>query len=126
MSDHRVDRPRPVVLVAEDEFLIACDMVETIQIAGFDVEGPHASVASATEALKSTRPDCAVLDIRLCDHDVFPLADQLQAADIPIIFHSGHGEHCDIEERYPDARLCNKPYPPGDMIDLIRSTVTIS
>lgn len=114
---------RPVVLVAEDEFLVACDLAETVEVAGFGVEGPHASVETAQEAAREITPDCAVLDIRLYDHDVFPLADQLQAANVPIIFHSGHARKADLMERYPDAQLCEKPCPPAELLDTIRATV---
>ena len=116
-------KARPVVMIAEDEFLVALDMSETVEIAGYGIEGPHATVQTAEEALAQVTPDCAVLDINLYDHDVFPLADKLQAAHVPIIFHSAHGQKHDLQERYPDAQLCEKPCPPSQLLDIIRATV---
>ncbi len=35
-------------------------------------------------------PDCAILDVYTGDGEVYPLADALAEAGVPIIFHSGH------------------------------------
>lgn len=123
MSASAANSPRLTVMVAEDEFLVACDLAETVEVAGYGVDGPFATVATAHEAMTETTPDCAVLDIHLHDDDVFSLADRLQAADVPIIFHSGHAQEADLRNRYPDAQICSKPCPPADLLETIQSSV---
>ena len=110
---------RPTVLVVEDEFIIALDLSETVRDLGFKVEGPFADKENAFIAIDQAMPDCAILDVKTADGDVFPLADALADAGVPLIFHSGHVAPDDIAERYPQARACSKPCPPDRLITMI-------
>ena len=112
-------RERPTVLVVEDEFIIALDLSETVRDLGFKVEGPFADKENAFIAIDQQMPDCAILDVKTADGEVFPLADALVDAGVPIIFHSGHIVTDDIAERYPQARSCSKPCPPDRLITMI-------
>lgn len=117
------DTQRPVILVAEDEFLIACDLAETVEVAGFGVDGPYATLAAAESAAGKRAPDCALLDVDLADTEVFPLADRLQQADVPIVFHSGAADPRELAERYPGATVITKPCPPAQLLASLRSAV---
>jgi len=110
---------RPTVLVVEDEFIIALDLSETVRDLGFRVEGPFADKENAFIAIDRQMPDCAILDVKTADGDVYPLADALADAGVPIIFHSGHIAPDDIADRYPEARTCSKPCPPDQLIMMI-------
>lgn len=110
---------RPTVLVVEDEFIIALDLSETVRDLGFKVEGPYADKENAFIAIDRHMPDCAILDVKTADGEVFPLADALADAGVPIIFHSGHIAPTDIAERYPQAQACAKPCPPDRLITMI-------
>ena len=112
-------RERPTILVVEDEFIIALDLSETVRDLGFRVEGPFADKENAFIAIDQQMPDCAILDVKTADGEVYPLADALADAGVPIIFHSGHIAPDDIAERYPQARACAKPCPPDRLITLI-------
>ena len=111
------DHPR--VLVVEDEFIIALDLSETVRDLGFRVEGPFADKENAFIAIDHHMPDCAILDVNTADGEVYPLADALTDAGVPIIFHSGRVSPEDIAERYPDALACSKPCPPDRLISMI-------
>ena len=110
---------RPTVLVVEDEFIIALDLSETVRDLGYRVEGPFADKENAFIAIDREMPDCAILDVQTADGEVYPLADALADAGVPIIFHSGHVAPTDITERYPHAQACAKPCPPGRLISMI-------
>jgi DNA-binding NtrC family response regulator len=112
-------RERPTVLVVEDEFIIALDLSETVRDLGFKVEGPFADKENAFIAIDQHMPDCAILDVKTADGEVYPLADALADAGVPIIFHSGHVPPTEVTERYPQARACAKPCPPDRLIDMI-------
>ncbi|MGK3893868.1 hypothetical protein, partial [Enterococcus faecium] len=78
----------------------------TVEDAGLEVEGPYTSLAEAEAALARLDPHrllCAILDVRLRDGEVFPAADRLKAAGVPIIFHSGHADQQALQSRYPGA-----------------------
>ena len=54
-------------------------------------------------------PGAAVLDVRLRDGDVFPVAERLDRAGVPLIFHSGHLIEDEVVARFPGAMHCPKP-----------------
>jgi CheY-like chemotaxis protein len=116
------DRPR--VLVVEDEFIIALDLSETVRDLGFRVDGPYADQENAFVAIDRAMPDCAILDVNTADGEVYPLADALTDAGVPIIFHSGRVSPGDISERYPEAQACAKPCPPAELIEMLGVAVT--
>ena len=101
------DHPR--VLVVEDEFIIALDLSETVRDLGYLVDGPYADKENAFIAIDRAMPDLAILDVNTADGEVYPLADALTDAGVPIIFHSGRVSPSDIAQRYPEARACAKP-----------------
>jgi two-component system, response regulator PdtaR len=114
---------RPTVLVVEDEFIIALDLSETVKDLGYALEGPYADKENAFVAIDRNLPDCAILDVYTGDGEVFPLADALTDAGVPIIFHSGHVSPTEVHERYPEALACTKPCPPDHLIDLLNEAV---
>lgn len=117
-------RERPRVLVVEDEFIIALDLSETVKDLGYALEGPYADKENAFIAIDRELPDCAILDVFTGDGEVFPLADALVDAGVPIIFHSGHITSQDVKSRYPDAFSCPKPCPPDYLIDTLQEALS--
>ena len=122
MASHSLHE-RPRILVVEDEFIIALDLSETVKDLGYDLEGPYADKANAFAAIEDDLPDCAILDVFTGDGEVYPLADRLVAAGVPIIFHSGHVTPDEVRSRYPDSQACAKPCPPDRLIDALQEAV---
>ena len=114
---------RPKILVVEDEFIIALDLSETVQDLGYDLEGPFEGNEEAFEAIEDDLPDAAILDVFTADGEIYPLADKLVAAGVPIIFHSGHVPPEEVRNRYPDAQACSKPCPPDRLIGALQEAV---
>ena len=119
MASH-MPHDRPRVLVVEDEFIIALDLSETVKDLGYELEGPFAGNKDAFEAIEDAMPDLAILDVFTADGEVYPLADRLSAAGVPIIFHSGHVSPAEMKGRYPEAQACAKPCPPDRLIDALQ------
>ena len=117
------DHHRPTVLVVEDEFIIALDLSETVRDLGYELEGPFEDNKNALEAIEDELPDAAILDVFTADGEVYPLADKLAAAGVPIVFHSGHVPPEEVKQRYPDAWACAKPCPPNQLIDVLQEAV---
>ena len=121
MASAEPDRPR--VLVVEDEFIIALDVAETVRDLGYALEGPYADKEHAFHAIEHDLPDCAILDVFTGDGEVYPLADALTEAGVPIIFHSGHVSPSEVRARYPGAWACAKPCSPDKLIDVLHQAV---
>ncbi|QKG72460.1 response regulator [Erythrobacter mangrovi] len=111
------------VLVAEDELIIGEDLCQTITEAGFEVEGPYESVSSAMLAYQKNRPDVAILDVQLGDGIVYPLAEQMMAEEVPVIFHSGQLTPAEVTHRFPHAQALSKPCPPAEVIARVQQAL---
>ena len=111
------------ILVAEDEMIVAFDLCDTVEEAGYQVEGPHAGISSAMLAFQKEKPDLALLDISLHDGNVFPLAQKLADENVPIIFHSGRHTREEVEQHFPTATTLEKPCPPAQVIEAVNSAL---
>ncbi len=108
------------ILIVEDEYLLADDLVETLTAAGADIIGPIPSLDGAMALLDETaRIDAAVLDINLRGDKVFPLAAALEARDIPFVFSTGYDAWA-IPEQFADRPRIEKPIQGA----LLASTIT--
>lgn len=104
-----------VVMVVEDEFFVALDIEDVLTGMGYEMAGPYPTVREAKDGLSAQTPACAILDVRLKDGDVFPVADALHTACVPIVFHSGHADDNELTRRYPTALICSKPSSPSSL-----------
>ena len=101
------------VLLAEDEFVIAFGLQIDLEEMGASVWTVD-SVADGLPAVDEAF-DLALLDVRLADGDVYPLADAFYARGVPLVFHSAHADVVSLTERYPGAFALRKPCT-GDAI----------
>ena len=115
---------QPVILVAEDEPLIAYDLCDTVETAGYCVEGPFEDISSAMLSFQKHKPDLAILDVQLNDGSAFSLAERLMAEDVPVIFHSGNCTQHEMAARFPGARSLAKPCPPAHIIDSVQQVLS--
>ena len=113
----------PVILVAEDEAILAHDLCDTVEEAGFVVAGPFDDASSAMEAFEKQRPDLAILDINLHDGTTYSLAEKMMAENVPVIFHSGHVTSDEVHALYPKASALSKPCPPAVIIDTVQQAL---
>jgi CheY-like chemotaxis protein len=97
------------VLVVEDDYLLAEDLLEELLRSGAQVMGPVASVAEALALLESgPAPYMAILDIKLGDELVYPVAEALRARGVPFIFATGYDAGM-VPTAYADVPLAQKP-----------------
>ena len=97
------------ILIAEDEALVAMDLLDMVEAAGGNVIGPCSSVMACETALQNSEPVAAILDVRLGKDEVFDVAEKISGKGISIVFHSGHAEAEAILKRFPQARFLPKP-----------------
>jgi len=113
----------PVILLVEDEMIIAFDIADQMALAGFTVDGPYPSNVKALAAIGAAKPDVAILDVQLTDGDVYPVATKLREMSIPIVFHSGHADPSQLKLEYPDSVVCTKPCSTGMLENAVRSVI---
>lgn len=81
---------RKTVLIVEDEFLIAMDLMLLFEQHGWAVLGPAATVREALRLLESELPTVAILDVTLRDGVVTLVAEALRAQNVPFVVASAY------------------------------------
>ena len=105
-----------VVLVVEDEPLIAMDLAETLANAGATVVGPVGRVTEALFLLGRTPVDAAILDVTLGHEDIAPVAEVLATRQIPFVFVTG-GLRGKLAGNPYEAPVILKPAPPQRVVE---------
>lgn len=108
-------------MVVEDEFLIADDVATMLREAGAEVIGPAVSLPEAMRLASDTvQIDAAVLNIDLNGVTAFPLADELLARGVRIMFMTGYGES-EIPHEYAAIPCCRKPVGAACVLDELKA-----
>lgn len=97
------------ILVVEDDFILSLDICLQIEACGGVVIGPAATLNDGYALLQTQpQPDGGILNIRIGENMIYPLADELLAAGIPIIFASSESK-ASIPDEYARVPLLSKP-----------------
>jgi CheY-like chemotaxis protein len=111
------------ILVVEDEWITAYDLMATLTQAGAIAVGPAVTVAKAKQlAANEAGLAAALLDCRLGRDDVLPVIHILAARQIPFVFHTGHASQLDLSE-WPDAAIVAKPALPDLLVQALYKTI---
>ena len=97
------------ILVVEDEYLLADELLGNLEEAGAIVVGPVGTIADALEIIDAeTRVDMAVLDANLQGEMAFPVAERLEKRGIPYLFTTGYDASI-IPYRFEKVERLEKP-----------------
>lgn len=111
---------QPIVLIVEDEYLLAFDLATSFEDYGLTVLGPASTIERALALITEAEEiDCAVLDVSIRDEMVFPVARVLSERGIPFVFTTGY-EKSVFAGEFPDVEIYTKP------LDIGRVTAEIS
>ncbi len=113
---------RRIVLVVEDEFLIAMELESVLTRGGFEVLGPASSVGQALELLRSHRPDAAVLDVTLNGEKITPVAVLLKTWGVPFVLASA-SDPAELARHdvLADVPNLGKPTDMRHLVEVVRS-----
>jgi DNA-binding response OmpR family regulator len=103
---------KPLVLVLEDEALIAINLQDELQDAGYDVAGPFTTCAAALEWLGTETPKTAILDAALNDGSCHSVAVELSRRGVPFLIYSGHQEDQRFLAEFRQSAWIEKPVRP--------------
>ena len=99
-----------VILIVEDEPLIAMMLEDFLDSLGHKVAGICETVADAIAAVDQGGFDVAIIDVHLKHGEhVWPVADRLEERNIPFILATG-GHIEPPPARHADAPVLAKPY----------------
>jgi DNA-binding response OmpR family regulator len=103
-----------LILVVEDDPLIALDLKAALEHAGAVVLGPAARLKDAILLAEKSLPVAAVLDVRLAVGTSLPLAKWLADRNVPFVFQTSDPTKIDAE--YSAAPVLHKPFRPEQLI----------
>ncbi len=110
-----------VVLLLEDEVLIAIDIEDALQQAVYQNVISIASRDLAQAWLEERTPNIAIVDPILRDGVCIEIVRTLAEKKVPLIIHSGERpEHTDLEFGVHQGRWIVKPSRPEDLIEAVQ------
>lgn len=107
---------QPLVLVLEDEAIIALNLQEELQEAGYRVAGPFTTCAAALDWLRGETPHVAILDTVLKDGPCRDIALELGGRKVPFVIYSGQSEDAALLPELGHVDWIEKPALPSVLI----------
>jgi two-component system, response regulator PdtaR len=112
----QTDTTGKTLMIVEDEALVAMELRDTLEEAGYHVLDLTARRAEALEVARACEPDLALVNIRLAGRDDgIELAENLKPLGIPVVFISGQSSRARSAETAAIASM-PKPYASADMV----------
>ena len=104
------------LMIVEDEILVATVLRDELEEAGYNVLDLTDRHAEALEVARASKPDLALVNIRLAGRDDgLKLAEHLKALDIPVLLISGQVSRARSAQTVAIGSL-PKPYAAADMV----------
>ncbi len=101
-------------LVVEDETLVAMLIEEYLEELGCVVALSVRRVDKGLEGLQDIGVDIGVLDVNVAGESISPIAELLNARNIPFIFASGYGAR-GVEPRWTGKPVLQKPFSAREL-----------
>lgn len=110
---------QPLVLLAESDAVVAMDLGDALEGAGYRVLGPFATTAEALSCLTRETPALAIVDTMLRDGPCAALAHALRRCRVPFLVHSSLERDDPDAAGFQDAPWLRKPALPWDVVILL-------
>ncbi len=104
------------VLIAEDDAILAFDMMCFLRGAGAETLGPAPNLKRAIALSQDESLSCGVLDVSLRGELIFPAAQKLREMCAGIVFYTGYADTGGLKREWPDAQVLIKPAPSKSLI----------
>ncbi|MDQ4087792.1 MAG: response regulator [Pseudomonadota bacterium] len=102
-----------LILVVEDEPIVAMMIEDLLEELGARALGPARSNAQALHLAETSAIDAAILDVNLGDERSYEVAERLRERGVPFVFATGYGTAgC---ERFALVETVRKPFD-GDQL----------
>lgn len=118
MTDRFLEGRR--ILVLEDDYLAALDLQQMVEDLGGVVLGPSGRLDEAQDLARQEPLDGAILDVKLDSKTSYPLARELLAAGVAVVFLTGY-EASAIDPEFRDVPRVSKPYDTRQSERVLRS-----
>jgi DNA-binding response OmpR family regulator len=109
----------PLVLLVEDEALIALAVMDDLETAGYAVAGPFHRARDTLNWLSEHTPEVAIIDIHLRDGSSVELARVLRDRGVPFTVFSGDRRDGRSPDAFKDACWLSKPVSARQLLETL-------
>ncbi|MQA99272.1 MAG: response regulator [Actinobacteria bacterium] len=112
-------RPRPKILIAEDEAIIRLDLKEMLEEEGFEVVGEASDGEAAIRLATERAPDLVIMDIKMPGMDGLTAAERIVEADVAAVLILTAFSQRDLVQRAAEAGAMGylvKPFQKSDLM----------
>ncbi|TGD99406.1 response regulator [Methylobacterium nonmethylotrophicum] len=115
-----------LVLVVEDEILVAEFLFDIIREEGGIPIGPASTNSAALRYIEDNNANIAILDVNLRDGESIAVAQALHGRDIPFVIYTGGGLPKRLRPAFGNATIINKPVRSKVIIDALVAAIDMS
>jgi len=119
--------PGGSVFLVEDEVMIRMMVADMLEELGYSVAAEAGEISEAIKLAQSAQFDLAILDVNVNGKVISPVAELINARNIPFVFATGYGSS-GLPEEYRDRPALQKPFQVetlGRMIDVALKRATV-
>ena len=119
--------PGGSVFLVEDEVMIRMMVADMLEELGYSVAAEAGEISEAIRLAQSAQFDLAILDVNVNGKVISPVAELIDARNIPFVFATGYGSS-GLPEEYRDRPALQKPFQVetlGRMIDVALKRATV-
>jgi DNA-binding LytR/AlgR family response regulator len=109
--------------VVEDDFLILLELESILREAGAEIAGACRTVGEALALAREQQIDAALLDLRVGQEVITPVARCLDQRGVPFVFYTGQTETDPIHAEWPDCAIVAKPAVPQLIVAAVAGLV---
>lgn len=102
------------IFAAEDEPMLLIGLEDMLSELGCRVVGTATRIAQALDLIASHSFDAAILDVKLHDESIDPVADALAARAVPVVLATGYAPTA-LAQRFAGFPMVQKPYSLDDL-----------
>lgn len=108
-----------LILVVEDEILVAMDIQSMLEDDGAQIVGPAHTVAHALMLATNPNVSAAILDFRLGQLTAKPVARLLKERGVPFLFYTAQGNTAPLKSEWPGVKILAKPASARELVEAV-------
>ena len=117
---HSAEAAAQLILIVEDDALIALDIESQVRALGYSVIGPARGIDVANGLLDRHQPHAALLDVNLNGTVVTPIALRLRQLKVPYALVTGYPRLALDDPALADAPRLRKPVVETELAQMLK------
>jgi len=114
--------PAGMVFLVEDEVMIRMMVADMLEDLGYGLAAEAGDIAEATKIAETHAFDIAILDVNVNGRVISPVAELIQARNIPFVFATGYGSQ-GVPEEFRNRPTLQKPFQMETLRDMLERTL---